>query len=450
MLALFQYPAADWQWLLVLAVLIGGLSADIHRRRRIRTLEKALGHMSQGVCMFDSATRIVVCNEQYLKMYNLSPDMAKSGCTLRRLIEHRKETGLLTTDPAQYCADILQSIKSGKNTLWTVRASDGRIVHAMNHPMPDGGWLSTHDDVTDRATSEQERDKRLQQEKRQEETEQFIRDFRTRMAPQLSTFAEGAATMKTVADRLADFSNRTSQSAATAVGTSKAASEGVQNAASTTTQLSQSVAQIADRIRETKNIIASTVAEARVTDGEIKALVNSAAQIGAIIEFIQNIASQTNLLALNATIEAARSGTAGRGFAVVASEIKSLAVQTADATQDIVSQIKSLQASTSGAATSIRRIHERMHIINEHTAEFAGAIEEQNTVTVDISSNVTSAAERTHNVSQMLTDISNDAIETETSAKKILGVSSAIDKALRDLKEDVEGFLINVARQASA
>ena len=130
----------------------------------------------------------------------------------------------------------------------------------------------------------------------------------------------------------------------------------MQNAASSTTELSQSIAQIAHRMRETKHIITSAVSEADLTDREIKALVNSASQIGAVIEFIQNIASQTNLLALNATIEAARSGTAGRGFAVVASEIKSLAIQTANATQDIVSQIKSLQESTSSAANSIRRI----------------------------------------------------------------------------------------------
>jgi methyl-accepting chemotaxis protein len=203
-------------------------------------------------------------------------------------------------------------------------------------------------------------------------------------------------------------------------------------------------------MHETKNIITSAVSEADLTDREIKALVNSANQIGAVIEFIQNIASQTNLLALNATIEAARSGAAGRGFAVVATEIKSLAIQTANATQDIVSQIKSLQESTTSAANSIRRIHDRMQVINEYAAEFASSIEEQNTVTAEISSSVTAASERTHDVSQMLSDLANDASETETSAQKIQGVSSAIDHALHELQKDVEAFLTDVTRRASA
>jgi methyl-accepting chemotaxis protein len=443
------FLTAGWQWVLVLAVLMIGLLVDARRRSKIQTLKKAISHMSQGVCMFDSATRVILCNPQYLKMYNLSPTVVKPGCTLRHLIEHRKETGLLTADPAQYCADIVDSIKSGKNTRWTVVASDGRIVHAMNHPMPDGGWLSTHEDVTDRTLFEQERDKRVQQQKRQEGMETSIRDFRARMAPRFSTFAEGAVTMKTVADRLADSSNRTSKSAATAADTSKAASAGVQNAASSTTELSRSIAQIARRMHETKNIITSAVSEANLTDREIKALVHSASQIGAVIEFIQNIASQTNLLALNATIEAARSGAAGRGFAVVASEIKSLAIQTANATQDIVSQIKSLQESTTSAAHSILRIHDRMQAINEYSAEFASSIEEQNAVTADISLNAMAASERTYDVSRMLTDVANDANETETSAQKIQGVSSAIDHALHGLQKDVEAFLTDVSRHAS-
>jgi methyl-accepting chemotaxis protein len=445
----FHFLTADWQWVLVIAVMMIGLLVDARRRRKIQTLKKVISHMSQGVCMFDSATRVILCNPQYLKMYNLSPTVVKPGCTLRHLIEHRKETGLLTADPAQYCADIVDSIKSGKNTRWTVVASDGRIVHAMNHPMPDGGWLSTHEDVTDRTLFERERDKGVQQQKRQEGMETSIRDFRARMAPRFSTFAEGAETMKTVADRLADSSNRTSKSAATAADTSKEASAGVQNAATSTTELSQSIAQIARRMHETQNIITSAVSEANLTDREIKALVHSASQIGAVIGFIQNIASQTNLLALNATIEAARSGTAGRGFAVVASEIKSLAIQTANATQDIVSQIKSLQESTTSAANSILRIHDRMQVINEYTAEFASSIEEQNAVTADISLNVTAASDRTYDVSQMLTDVANDASETETSAQKIQGVSSAIDDALHGLQKDVEAFLTDVTRHAS-
>jgi methyl-accepting chemotaxis protein len=90
-----------------------------------------------------------------------------------------------------------------------------------------------------------------------------------------------------------------------------------------------------------------------------------------------------------------------------------------------------------------------MQVINEYTAEFASSIEEQNAVTADISLNVTAASDRTYDVSQMLTDVANDASETETSAQKIQGVSSAIDDALHGLQKDVEAFLTDVTRHAS-
>ena len=124
--------------------------------------------------------------------------------------------------------------------------------------------------------------------------------------------------------------------------------------------------------------------EAGVTNDQIGALANAAQKIGDVVKLIQDIAGQTNLLALNATIEAARAGETGRGFAVVASEVKSLAVQTAKATEEIASQIAGVQTSTWTAVYAIGRIADRMQEINTHTAAVAAAVQQQNAATGEI------------------------------------------------------------------
>ncbi|HEY4920707.1 MAG TPA: EAL domain-containing protein [Xanthobacteraceae bacterium] len=116
--------------------------------------DAALNNMSQGLCLFDAAARIVVCNQQYLQMYDLSPAVARPGCTLHDLIVHRKETGYFTGDVEQYCSRIMESVAEGQSFAWVVEASDGRFVHVLNRPIASGGWVATHEDVTERWRSE--------------------------------------------------------------------------------------------------------------------------------------------------------------------------------------------------------------------------------------------------------------------------------------------------------
>jgi diguanylate cyclase (GGDEF)-like protein len=116
--------------------------------------DAALNNMSQGLCLFDADARIVVCNQQYLQMYDLSPNVVKPGCTLRDLMVHRKETGFFTGDIDEYCARILDNAVKGQPFSWVVEASDGRFVHVLNRPIASGGWVATHEDVTERWRSE--------------------------------------------------------------------------------------------------------------------------------------------------------------------------------------------------------------------------------------------------------------------------------------------------------
>ena len=438
----------DWQTagLVIVCLAPAVLAFAAQRmRRKIGHMTNALNHMTQGLCMFDASTRIVVCNEQYLRMYNLSPKVVKPGCTLRQLIEHRKETGLFTGNPAQYCKEIIENVASGKQLKWLVVAADGRMVHAINQRMPHGGWVSTHEDVTEQLKLQKQHDDIAEEQRRRTVIDGVIAAFRTKIEPLLSTFGDSAAAMKSTAVSLSTASNHSSKCAASAVETSNDATVGVKTAATVADELASSIAEIARQIAQTNDVVHMAVTEAQSTNGEMTTLSESAQKIGDIVKLIQTIAEQTNLLALNATIEAARAGDSGRGFAVVASEVKSLAVQTAKATEAIGGQILAVQGATTSAVESIRRIGERMHEIRHYASGVAASIEEQSAATSDISANVTGAAQATQSMAIMLGDVAGAARQTHTSAEVVLDTSKSVEAAAVELRRHIEEFLANVA-----
>jgi hypothetical protein len=294
-----------------------------------RRMENALNNMSQGLCVFDAQGRIVVLNKPYLEMYKLSPQVVKPGCSLRQLIEHRKETGLFRGDVDKYCEEIRQAVSSGKATGFFVPASDGRTIHALNRPMPGGGWVSTHEDVTEQRRAEQERAAIRGQEERRTVREAAIATFRPQVESLLASVSDSAASMRTTATALFGSSGQTTERAESAVAAFHEASTNVETVSVAAGQLSSSINEISRQLSKASEIASLATAEARATDDEIAGLAAGAQKIGDVIKLIRDIAGQTNLLALNATIEAARAGEAGKGFAVVAAEVKSLAVQTA-------------------------------------------------------------------------------------------------------------------------
>jgi methyl-accepting chemotaxis protein len=444
---LFPY-LPDWQNAGLAAVLVLlVVAAFVGRRMRIkiRRLTNALNHMSQGLCMFDAAGRIVVCNQQYLRMYKLSPEVVKPGCTLLELMEHRRQTGFLTRDPREYAKEIMDSVLAGKTSKWLIEASDGRKVHSINEPMPTGGWVSTHEDVTEQLRLQQQNDSMAEQQKRRGFIDGVIASFRSEMEALLKTFGDSAAAMKSTAVVLSSASNHTSLCAEGAVSASNEAAKGVNTAAIATDELSSSIGEIARQITQTNSVVYMAVEEAQSTNGEMTTLAETAQKIGDIVKLIRTIAEQTNLLALNATIEAARAGEAGRGFAVVASEVKSLAVQTAKATEAIAGQILAVQGSTASAVESIRRITQRMQEIQHYASGVAASIEQQSTATSNISSNVASAAQATQTMAHILNDVAGAATQTHTSAEVALDSSEAVEAAVADLRRHIEDFLAGVA-----
>jgi methyl-accepting chemotaxis protein len=229
------------------------------------------------------------------------------------------------------------------------------------------------------------------------------------------------------------------------VRTSNEASGNVEAAAAAAEELLSSVTEIARQLEQTTELVRVAVTEAQTTNDEIAGLAQAAQKIGDVVKLIQDIAGQTNLLALNATIEAARAGESGKGFAVVASEVKSLAVQTAKATEEISGQISAVQSSTSGAVEAIRRIAGRMQEINQFASAVSTAVQEQSAATGEISHNVTSAAKGAKEVAAVLGDVAGAVSETRGSAQTVLAASEAVEAAATALRTEVESFLAKVA-----
>ena len=395
--------------------------------------------------MFDSETRIVVCNRRYLDMYQLSPDVVKPGCTLRQLIEHRKATGLFTGDPEDFCRNIIAQVRAGKPTSWLLEAGDGRVVHTVNQPMPNGGWIATHEDVTERHRLEKERDEMAAREGRRTLVEQAIGSFRQRVESLLRVVGQSAAAMKATAAHLSGTSSEASQDAQGAVASSEEATASVRSAAVAAEELASSIAEISRQVEQTNGVVRGAVAEADSTNREIAALAEMAQKIGDIVGLIRDIAGQTNLLALNATIEAARAGESGRGFAVVAAEVKNLAVQTASATEEISQQILAVQTSTSNSVAAIRRISERMHEVSRYSSSVAASVEQQNAATGQISYSVAQAADGSSSAVSVFGKVAAAVTETRHSAQTVLEASQDVEKALGELRSEVEGFLGQVA-----
>jgi methyl-accepting chemotaxis protein len=292
-------------------------------------------------------------------------------------------------------------------------------------------------------SADQDKDRTAKAE-RASRMESRIVEFEATVRNALDGLQKSATSMQTTAQNMSTTADQSSALVNAVASAAEETSVNVQTVSSGTEELSTSIAEIGRQVVTSAEIARKAVDEAGQTDATMQGLAENAERISVVVDLIQTIASQTNLLALNATIEAARAGEAGRGFAVVASEVKNLASQTAKATDEIRSQISSMQEVTTSAVGAIRSISSTISEINDVTTAIAAAVEEQGSATREIARNIQHAAGGTAEVSSNIIGVSTASAEAGSAASEVLSASSALRRETDVLRSEIDAFLSNI------
>ena len=268
--------------------------------------------------------------------------------------------------------------------------------------------------------------------------------FRDGVETVVDKVADAAVAMQGSARSVSTAALEASEKVTVASSASTQASANVQTVASAAEQLSASVGEISRQVAEASQVSQQAVTDAEQATSSMHELVAVSQRIQTIVALISAIANQTNLLALNATIEAARAGEAGKGFAVVATEVKSLASQTAKATDDISTQIAAISTTSERAAADIGRLRGVVDRIGEISSMIAAAVEQQGAATQEIARNVTEAASGSGEIARSIDALANVARRTDSAAGVMVGSADQMVESLTQLRTRVDDFLSGV------
>lgn len=253
--------------------------------------------------------------------------------------------------------------------------------------------------------------------------------------------SQATSHMESTAADMSRLADKTHEQSLAVAAAAEQATVSVQTVAATTDEMSRAVEEISAQVMESASTTQNAVTEMKTVDDAVNNLRSAADQIEKVLDLIRDIAGQTNLLALNATIEAARAGEAGRGFSIVASEVKTLAQESAQATDNINAEITGIQSASKQTEAATKGIGANIDTISEIAAAIASAIEEQTAATREISGNARQVAEGTAEVTAKITEISGASEETGQAAKEVLDSASALSRQAADLSTEVERFL---------
>lgn len=299
-------------------------------------------------------------------------------------------------------------------------------------------------DRAQREAAEREAESKAAGAARRAELHRFAERFEEAVGVIVSSVSSSASQLESSATTLSRTVEAAQDLSGRVASASEEASSNVQSVAAATEELSASVHEIGRQVQESSRIASAAVSQAEATDARIMKLSHAAQQIGDVVKLITAIAQQTNLLALNATIEAARAGEAGRGFAVVATEVKSLASQTAKATEEISSHIAGMQQATDASVTAIKEISQTIGQISRIAGGIATAIEQQTSATQEIAKNVQSAASGTHEIAESICEVNRGASETGAASGEVLNSAQTLAVESTRLRQELDRFMANI------
>jgi len=298
---------------------------------------------------------------------------------------------------------------------------------------------------TEREAAEIEQRNRSAAEQRRSELTRFAGTFESAVGDIVNDISSSARQLEVAASTLSRTAEATGELTTAVVGASRESAGSIRSVAAAAEELSVSINEIRAQVRNSNDISENAVQQARDTDLRIAALSDASHRIGDVVKLITAVAEQTNLLALNATIEAARAGDAGRGFAVVASEVKSLASQTARATEEIGSHIQGMQQATGESIAAIKTIAGTIGEISSISGSIATAVDQQTATTQEIARSAQHAASGTGQVSTNLEHVNREATETGAAASAVLQSARGLTEASQRLRVELDSFMANVA-----